>query len=248
MADPHESIRAYWDVDAETYDHAAAHGVTDPVEAAAWRAFLHMVLPPAPARVLDVGAGTGSLSLLAAELGHRVTALDLSEVMLSKARAKAEARGLDLTFVQGPAQVPPAGPFDVVMERHVLWTILEPVGALKAWRGVVRSGGLLLLIEGIFDRGGPIERARAEATRIVRRALRESEHDHHAPYPRDVLEALPLQRVRSPEPLVRAVLEAGWTRARLTRLRDVEWAQCLREHPLVGWLEHHPRFAVVAEA
>ena len=78
------------------------------------------------AKVLDAGAGTGALSLLAAELGYVVTALDLSEGMLSKARAKAEAAGFELTFVVGPAAEPPPGPFDAIMERHVVWTMPTP--------------------------------------------------------------------------------------------------------------------------
>ena len=55
----------------------------------------------AAGRVLDVGAGTGALSLLAAEIGHRVTALDLSEGMLAVAERKAVERGLELEFVVG---------------------------------------------------------------------------------------------------------------------------------------------------
>ena len=42
--------------------------------------------------MLDAGAGTGALSLLAAELGYVVTALDLSEGMLSKARERRRRR------------------------------------------------------------------------------------------------------------------------------------------------------------
>ena len=78
MTDVHDRIRDVWDRDAETYDHSASHAVSDPLEAAAWRAALRRALPDPPVAVLDVGAGTGSLSLLAAELGYRTTALDLS--------------------------------------------------------------------------------------------------------------------------------------------------------------------------
>ena len=60
------------------------------------------------------------MSLLAAELGHGVTALDLSPGMLAEARRKADRLGLDIETVVGPAQEPPPGPFDVVLERHLL--------------------------------------------------------------------------------------------------------------------------------
>ena len=43
-------------------------------------------LPPPPARVLDVGAGTGALSLPLARLGYQVTALDISPGMLERLR------------------------------------------------------------------------------------------------------------------------------------------------------------------
>src|SRR5918995_7530729 len=145
MTDVNDRIREFWDRDSATYDHSASHAASDPLEAAAWRAALRRALPLQRATVLDVGAGTGSLSLLAAELGYEVTALDLSDGMLSKAREKAATRGLELAFEVGAAMSPPEGPFDAVMERHVLWTLPDPVGALREWRRVTVPGGRLVL-------------------------------------------------------------------------------------------------------
>ena len=79
-------VRAWWDADAATYDHSPDHGPGSPAQQAAWNAALHRFLPGPGSRVLDVGAGTGFLSLAAARLGHPVTALDLSEEMLARLR------------------------------------------------------------------------------------------------------------------------------------------------------------------
>ena len=70
MADVHDQIRECWDRDSHTYDDSASHAISDPLEAAAWRAALLRALPERGAKVLDAGAGTGALSLLAAELGY----------------------------------------------------------------------------------------------------------------------------------------------------------------------------------
>lgn len=246
MADVHDSIREWWDRDAHTYDDSASHAVSDPVEAAAWRAAMSRLLPPAPARVLDVGAGTGAMSLLAAELGHRVTALDLSPGMLEKAKAKGESRGLDVEFVVGPADDPPAGPFDAVIERHVLWTTPEPVRALRAWRKAAPEGRLVLF-EGTWAGTGALQQLRDRVAGMLRRAYRVAD-DHHAPYEPEILAALPLARLASPAPMIQAVAEAGWRAVRVHRLRDVEWARRTTAHPLLGWVEHVPRYAIVADA
>ncbi|MGZ8580405.1 MAG: class I SAM-dependent methyltransferase [Actinomycetota bacterium] len=246
MTDVHDRIRDFWDRDAETYDHSASHAVSDPLEAAAWRAALRRALPDPPVAVLDVGAGTGSLSLLAAELGYRTTALDLSEGMLSKAREKADARGLELSFEVGSAMAPPEGPFDAVIERHVLWTMPDPVGALRAWRKATMTGGRLVLFEGVWGSRAPADRAKHAAADVLRRVMGVADH-HHAPYPDEVLEALPLARMPSPTPLVEAAYEAGWTGVRIQRLRDVEWAARLHEPWPLGWFEHLPRYALIAD-
>ena len=246
MAEVHDRIRDWWDRDARTYDRSASHAMTNPVEAAAWRAALQRSLPEPPARVLDVGAGTGALSLLAAELGHRVTALDLSPGMLERARAKAEAQGLDVDFVVGAAEEPPPGPFDAVIERHVLWTAPDPVASLRAWREVA-PGGRVVLFEGAWGAAGPAARAREAAIEVVRRFYGMSP-DHHAPYDPEILSALPLARLDSPRPIIEAAFEAGWRAVRLNRLRDVEWAQQAGSPPVLGWLERVPRYAIVADA
>ena len=216
------------------------------MEAACWRAALARHLPAPPASVLDVGAGTGAISLLAAGLGYEVTALDLSPEMLARATRKAEARGLGVRTIVGSATEPPEGPFDAVIERYLLWTTPDPVAALSAWRKVALAGRLVLF-EGIFARNGPIERARDRLTDSVRRATGTG-HDHHAPYDPLVLESLPLANATTLQPLLEAIEAAGWSNVRVERLRDVEWARRRQSGLILGWLEHVPRFAVIAEA
>ena len=89
MGDLHDRLRRYWDEDAATYDLAPEHVVQTRAQRAAWDAVLTRLLPDAPARVLDVGAGTGFLALPLARLGHRVTAVDLAPAMLERLRAEA---------------------------------------------------------------------------------------------------------------------------------------------------------------
>lgn len=247
MSDPHERIRSWWDADASAYDASAGHAMADPVEAAAWAAALRRFLPVPPARVLDIGAGTGALSLLAAELGYEVTALDLSAQMLAKAREKAGVRGHEVTFVHARADEPPDGPFDAVMERHVAWTLPDPVAAMRAWRDVVRPGGHLVLFEGSWGGEGPFVAATDAAARALARLYRVPD-DHHAPYPADLVRSLPLARTTSPAPFVAAMRDAGWQAVRLQRLRDVEWAIARREPWPLGRLTHRPRYALVADA
>lgn len=245
--DVRDQIREWWDDDADAYDVAPGHSLSDPVEAAAWRAALLSLLPPAPARVLDVGAGTGSMSLLAAEMGHDVTALDLSEGMLDRAERKASERGLVIDFVAGPAEEPPLGSFDVVMARHLLWTLPKPAEALTAWRRAVRNDGRLVLFEGSWAGEGPWARA-MDAIASSAERLMSVRDDHHAPYPSEVVERLPLQGASSPAPFVEAVRSAGWSRIGLIRLRDVEWSIERRAPWPLGWLRRRPRYAIVAES
>jgi ubiquinone/menaquinone biosynthesis C-methylase UbiE len=242
----HERIRAWWDEDANAYDRSPGHAMSDPVETAVWRNVLAAVLPSAPARVLDVGAGTGALALLAAELGHEVTALDLSAEMLDRGRVKASQRGLDVSFVVGRAEEPPRGPFDAVMSRHLVWTLPTPVEALTAWR-TAAPDGRLAIFEGSWAGEGPLVEAKDGIGRAIER-LAGGDGGHHAPYPPEVLETLPLGRPSSPRSFVDAVTAAGWTRVRLARLRDVEWAAERREPWPLGWLRHRTRYAILADA
>ena len=243
MPDVRERIRQYWDRDSETYDRSPSHALTDPVEAAAWRAALRRHLPEPGARVLEAGAGTGSVTALLAELGYRVTALDVSEGMLARAREK--LAGANVEFVTGPADRPPPGPFDAVVERNMLWTNPDPVGSMTAWREVTRPGGRLLVLEGI--EGGLVQGLRERAAELVRRGLG-IPHDHHDHYDAEMDAALPLAGAATPGPLIDAIRRAGWSAIRMERLRDVEWARRLAPPRLLNILETPPLVAVAAEA
>jgi SAM-dependent methyltransferase len=68
-------------------------------------------------KVLDVAAGTGNASLPAAEAGAQVTASDLTPELLDAGRARAEAQGLELEWVEADAEHLPFedASYDVVM-------------------------------------------------------------------------------------------------------------------------------------
>lgn len=244
-ADLSARIRDWWEEDAVVYDRSPSHALSDPREAAAWRAALSRHLPLPGARVLDVGAGTGALSLIAAALGHRVTALDFSPAMLQRARRKAEERGLEIEFVVGSAAEPPPGPFDAVIERHVMWTQPDPSGALRAWRDVCPKGRVVLY-ESLPPAPTALSRLRDAMGSTIRRGLRIPD-DHHGAYDAEVIAALPLAGRASVEPVLRALSDAGWRRYRVERLREVEEERRRAAPLLLGRLEGVARIAVLAE-
>jgi SAM-dependent methyltransferase len=164
-----------WDAEAATYDDEPDHGLRDPAVRTAWAARLRAWLPEPPADVADLGCGTGSLSVLVAEAGHRVAGLDRSAPMVAAAEAKARAAGVDAAFRQGDAAAPPypAASADVVLSRHVLWALPDPDEAVQRWVALLRPAGRLVLVEGHWSTGAGLT---AEETRaLVRRHRREAE-------------------------------------------------------------------------
>lgn len=145
-----------WDAEAARFDEEPDHGLGAPEVRAAWAARLRAWLPERPADLLDLGCGTGSLALLAAEQGHRVTGVDSSPAMVERARAKLAGR--DAVFLPGDAAAPPVGErlFDVLLVRHVLWALPDPARVLRHWRGLLRPGGRFVLVEGVWGTVTPV--------------------------------------------------------------------------------------------
>ncbi|MFF5342682.1 class I SAM-dependent methyltransferase [Streptomyces althioticus] len=145
-----------WDARAATFDEEPDHGLRDPEVRAAWAARLKEWLPVRPGDVLDLGCGTGSLSLLAAEQGHRVTGVDRSPAMVELARQKLAGR--HAVFLTGDAARPPVDGerYDTVLVRHVLWTLPDPDRVLRRWRDLLRPGGRLVLVEGVWGTVSPV--------------------------------------------------------------------------------------------
>jgi SAM-dependent methyltransferase len=156
-----------WDAEAASFDDEPDHGLRDPDVRRAWAGRLRGWLPGRAGDVLDLGCGTGSLSLLASEQGHRVTGVDLSPAMVTLAREKLAGR--DAVFLVGDAASPPVGEqwFDAVLVRHVLWALPDPGRALARWCGLLRPGGRLVLVEGVWGSDAPVGIPAERITRLL---------------------------------------------------------------------------------
>lgn len=150
-----ERARAEWDAAADGFDAEPDHGLLVPGVRAAWWELLQSLLPAAPARVADLGCGTGTISVLLAEHGYDVAGVDLSPRMVERAHAKADAAGCSIQFHVGDASEPPltAAAFDVVFARHVVWALPEPGSALERWADLLTPGGRFVLVEGLWATG-----------------------------------------------------------------------------------------------
>ena len=241
-----DEIREYWDEDATTYDRSSYNYPQRPHEQAAWAAALRRLLPAPPATVLDMGAGTGLLSLLLAAQGYRVTAADISSGMLARLKDKAAARGLDIDVTETDALNPPEGPFDAVVERHVIWTLPDPAAALAAWHAAAPDGRLVL-VEGTWDgrRTSAVNQWRGRA-RMLAKLILKPEPNHPRQYSEQMDAALPYHGGLTPDQAVRLVEASPWGRARIERLRDIEWAATESLGLLDSLLGTHPRWAVIA--
>ncbi|MGR3803671.1 class I SAM-dependent methyltransferase [Marinibacterium profundimaris] len=147
--DLRDDIRDYWSDRAATFDNDPGHRISDGAEMAAWAALFRRHLGPAEGRrLLDLASGTGEIARLCKDMGFEVTGLDWAEPMLERARAKLP----DVTFLQADAErtMLPGGSADVIVTRHLVWTLVDPAAAFAEWRRVLAPGGRLLLVDGDF--------------------------------------------------------------------------------------------------
>jgi ubiquinone/menaquinone biosynthesis C-methylase UbiE len=145
---------AVWDAEAESFDEPADHGLRNPAVRHAWRELLLAHLPEPPARIADLGCGTGTLSVLLAEAGYEVDGLDFSPRMVELAERKVDGLA-GVRVVQGDAFEPPFQElsYDVVLCRHVLWAMPDPAVALSRWIRLLTPTGRLVLVEGNWSNG-----------------------------------------------------------------------------------------------
>jgi len=140
-----EKIKEYWNERSSTFDRSPGHVIANKKEENAWKCLLQENIGGNVKKILDIGAGTGFLSIMLAEMGYEVVGLDISEEMMERAKKKSMDRGVKVKFKLGDAENLPfgAGYFDTIVNRAVLWTLPDPKKALAEWGRVLKPGGRL---------------------------------------------------------------------------------------------------------
>jgi SAM-dependent methyltransferase len=102
----------------------------------------------APGRVLDVGCGEGADAVWLARNGWTVTAVDISDVALSRAGEAAERAGVAVEWVCGDALATPfpARSFDLVSLQYPALPKAAGEVAMRRLLDTLRPGGLLLAV------------------------------------------------------------------------------------------------------
>ncbi len=107
---------------------------------------------PGDAAVLDLGCGTGQMSLYLARADRRVIGADLTRASLRLGAAAARRFGLErVRFVETDLHHPglKAGAFDVVYSSGVLHHTPDPRAAFARLAPLARPGGMIVL--GVYD-------------------------------------------------------------------------------------------------
>ena len=94
-------------------------------------------------RVLDVACGTGVVAVTAARRGATVSGLDLTPVLIERARKNASIAGVDIDFTEGDAEALPYpdGLFDVALSQFGHIFAPRPAVAVKEMLRVLKPGG-----------------------------------------------------------------------------------------------------------
>ena len=131
----------------------------------------------AAGRTLEIGCGTGTNAIFLAQHGFNVLGIDISEIAIERARAKAHGtcRFEAVDFLAGP---PTGGPFDFVFDRgcfHVFDGEDERVRFAQNVAAALVEGGVWLSLigstEGAPREEGPPRRSAREVMRAIEPSL-----------------------------------------------------------------------------
>lgn len=145
--------RRVWDRRAKGWHHEGAVGLEPVVSAVLAAAAAH------PGSVaVDLGCGSGQLSLPLARQGTRVTAVDISQKMVDLLRARAAQEHLPhLSTSVSPIESLDMAPesVDLVVSNYALHHLRDghKQAVVRAAAGWLRPGGLLVVGDMMFGRG-----------------------------------------------------------------------------------------------
>lgn len=166
----------FGDTWAEVYDEVYAHLAEDAEQC---EAFLRDAVPP-PARILELGVGTGRLAIPLVRAGYTVVGVDASERMLQAMAAKPGGEGVRV--VCGDMVDPPVeGPFEVVLLAfNTLFALPTQDAQVRCVVGAARllaPGGLLAVEAAVPQPWRFSAEARAGDVRDDQVALEVADHD-----------------------------------------------------------------------
>lgn len=241
-----EMIRNYWDYRSEVYSTGIVEQSEE--ERTAWKSMLSSTLDRREhLEILDVGTGPGQLALMFAELGHHVTAVDLSARMLDKARKNAFKRSLDINFIQGDAEDLqfPDMQFDVVSSKFLLWTLPDPQKALSEWKRVLKKDGMIIAIDGDWFSSGIFLKSIRTISDGIRSIKERNFHDPFKQHYNLIKNDLPLYSLK-PDRVFRFLNDTGFEKINIERM-DALCRSARKKGNLLDKLDYaHPIYFINA--
>jgi SAM-dependent methyltransferase len=136
-------------------DHAVSHAVGKPFSDPHCPAYLAEIaavlalLPPPPARLLDLGCGTGWTSFFFAKCGYEVTGVDIAPDMIHHASLRQAREGPDhLQFRTADyEELDGESTFDAVVFFDALHHAVDEAAALRCAYRALKPGGLCVASE-----------------------------------------------------------------------------------------------------
>lgn len=171
---------------------------------------------PQDIRILEPGTGPGFFSIILAEAGYDVTAIDFTPEMLSEAKKNAGSSGKRIRFIEMDAESLgfADGSFDAIVSRNLTWNLPHPESAYSEWARVLKPGGLLLNFDANWYRYLIDEDAQAAYTadRIHTREKGFADRNvgKHFDIMKSIAADMPLTRLLRPEWDIQVLSELGF--------------------------------------
>ena len=248
-----DEIREFWSERAATFDNSVGHEIFSDAERRGWHRLFEKHLGRGEGRTaLDLACGTAVISHLLDDLGFAVTGADWSEAMLEQARNKAQKRGRDIRFIMRDAEntMEPRESYDVITNRHLVWTLVDPKACFAEWFELLKPGGKVLILDANMGAKSWVSHLHAGWSKLT--GQKDTRGGHMSP-----AMAERHKRIRSQvhfsdampaEAVVALLTEAGFVDPVVDRaLLPVKWAQA-RQMPFWRGMERlaQDRFAICA--